>query len=120
MREKKQFPSRAHLQVATIISSERTRISFERGFLDTNFQRSRLAALLDSTPFSSFSLTATSWCFERKYWAERLCVEPSGHLPPNEQTPLAVETAVGLLQMELRLSEKITSSHEVSDTEVQR
>src|SRR5258708_11292505 len=39
-------------QGATLISSERTRISFERGFLDTIIQRSRLAALLDSTPFS--------------------------------------------------------------------
>src|SRR5258706_13242896 len=65
-------------QGATLISSERTRISFELGFFDTILQRSRLAALLDSTPFSSSSLTVTSWCFERKCWAESLCVEPSG------------------------------------------
>src|SRR5437588_8848406 len=64
-------------QGATLISSERTRISFELGFFDTNIQRSRLAALLDSTPFSSSSLTATSWCFERKSWAEGHCVEHS-------------------------------------------
>jgi len=51
-------------QGATLLSSERTRISFELGFFDTIIQRSRLTALLDSTPFSSSSLTATSWCFE--------------------------------------------------------
>src|SRR5260370_5096986 len=67
-------------QGATLISSERTRISFELGFLDTILQRSRLAALLDSTPFSFSSLTAMSWCFERKYWAEGHCVELSAQI----------------------------------------
>ena len=68
-------------QGATLLSSERTRISFELGFFDTIIQRSRLTALLDSTPFSSSSLTATSWCFERECWAEGHRVEPSGHVP---------------------------------------
>src|SRR5260221_1770657 len=68
-------------QGATLISSERTRISFELGFFDTIIQRSRLAALLDSTPFSSSSLTATSWRFERKSWAEGHHVEHSAKLP---------------------------------------
>src|SRR5579859_3693169 len=67
-------------QGATLISSERTRISFELGFFDTIIQRSRLAALLDSTPFSSSSLTATSWCFERKHWAEGHGVEHSAQI----------------------------------------
>ena len=76
-------------QVATLISSERTRISFEHGFLNTSLQRSRLAALLDSTPFSSSSLTATSWCFERKYWAESHSVEPSPYLPQRQRLQLS-------------------------------
>jgi len=67
-------------QGATLLSSGRTRISFELGFFDTIIQRSRLTALLDSTPFSSSSLTATSWCFERKYWVEGHRVEHSGQI----------------------------------------
>ena len=47
---------------------------------DTIIQRSRLAALLDSTPFSCSSLTAMSWCFERKYWAEGHSVEHSAKI----------------------------------------
>src|SRR5256714_2805326 len=68
-------------QGARLLSSERTRISFELGFFDTIIHRSRLAALLDSTPFSSSSLTATSWSFERNYWAEGHSVEHSAQLP---------------------------------------
>ncbi len=71
-------------QGATLISSERTRISFELGFFDTIIQRSRLAALLDSTPFSCSSLTAMSWCFERKYWAESHRVELSAQFSGGE------------------------------------
>src|SRR5204862_4096134 len=63
----------------------------------TIIQRSCLAALLDSTPFSSSSLTATSWCFERKSWAEGHSVEHSAKLPPMDTNWLHLISLARLL-----------------------